>query len=76
MGPRTLPTARPDESDGSYVFLLVVFVLSVIILAVALIAGPEWWLAISAVLTGTATGGSAIRERQRRMTERAKSRRA
>jgi len=67
----------PDPmSDGRYVFLLVVFVLSVMILAVALVAGPNWWLAGSALLTGTATGGGAIRERQRRLTERANSRRA
>jgi hypothetical protein len=63
-------------SDDCYVFLLVVFVLSVLILAAALIAGLQWWRTLSAVLTGTATGGSAIRERQRRMTERAKARRA
>jgi hypothetical protein len=57
-------------TDGRYVLLLSVFVLSVVIVPVAIIAGPNWSLAISAALAGTGAGGSARAERQRRMTER------
>jgi len=69
------PPADP-MSDGRYIFLLVVFVLSVVVFAAALATGPMWWWAVSGVLTGVATGGSALLERQRRMAERATSRRS
>ena len=58
-------------TDGRYVVLLGVLLLSAVVFAAALASGPTWWLTISAVLTGIATGGSAVRERQQRVVERA-----
>jgi hypothetical protein len=72
---RALFGAAEPMSNGRYIFFLFVFVLSVLVLVLALFAGPHWWLASSAVLTGTGCGAQAFRERQRRMRERTNRRR-
>ena len=72
---RALFTPAEPMNDGRYIFLLVTFVLSVVVFVVALFAGREWWLAVSAVLTGVSSGGTTFLERQRRTRERANRRR-